>query len=148
MDKGKGFYSLQGLLEDAGRSSILYLFSRGKIFKSYLIVSRTARFKCQSFFKLGRLFYSPPYSPYELWGVRVIRWPLVLCMYRPKKLGTSRAGPTRLLPGLAGADSIFQWIGLMEYILCYSALVVHWHLLPVTRESARQIYDSILLQMA
>ncbi len=39
----------------------------------------------------------------------------------PKRLNTLRAGPTRLLPGLAGADLIFQWIGLMEYIPCFSA---------------------------
>jgi hypothetical protein len=36
-----------------------------------------------------------------------------------------RAGPTRLLPGLAEADGIFQWIGVMEYIPSYSALAVH-----------------------
>jgi hypothetical protein len=36
----------------------------------------------------------------------------------PKRLNTLRAGPTRLLPGLAGADWIFQWIGMVEYIPC------------------------------
>ncbi len=30
--------------------------------------------------------------------------------------GPGTAGPTRLLPGLAGADLIFQWIGMVEYI--------------------------------
>jgi hypothetical protein len=41
-----------------------------------------------------------------------------------KKLNAERAGPTRLLPGLAGADLIFQWIGMGEYIpyLLVSAL--------------------------
>jgi hypothetical protein len=33
----------------------------------------------------------------------------------------------------------FQLIGLMEYILCYSALAVHWGLLPVTRLASRKI---------
>ncbi len=37
-------------------------------------------------------------------------------VYRAQRLNTERAGPTRLLPGLAGADLIFQWIGLVEYI--------------------------------
>jgi hypothetical protein len=41
---------------------------------------------------------------------------------RPKRLNTKRAGPTRLLPGLAGGDLIFQWIGMVEYIPCYAAL--------------------------
>jgi hypothetical protein len=31
------------------------------------------------------------------------------------------AGPTRLLPRLAGEDFIFQWIGLMKNIPCYRA---------------------------
>jgi hypothetical protein len=35
-----------------------------------------------------------------------------------KRLNTQRAGPTQLLPGLAGADFIFQWIGMVEYIPC------------------------------
>ncbi len=37
-----------------------------------------------------------------------------------------RAGSTLLLPGLARADFIFEWIGLMKYILCYPAPSVHW----------------------
>jgi hypothetical protein len=35
-----------------------------------------------------------------------------------KRLNTQRAGPTRLLPGLAEADLIFLWIGMVEYIPC------------------------------
>jgi hypothetical protein len=37
-----------------------------------------------------------------------------------------RAGPTRLMPGLAAADLIFQWIGIVEYIPCYYAPELHW----------------------
>jgi hypothetical protein len=36
-------------------------------------------------------------------------------------------------------DVIFQWIGMVEYILCYSAPAVHWGLLPVTRLANRKI---------
>jgi hypothetical protein len=57
----------------------------------------------------------------------------------PKRLYTKRAGPTRLLPGLAGEDLIFQWIGMVEYIPCYSAPAVHWGLLPVTRLASRKM---------
>jgi hypothetical protein len=49
------------------------------------------------------------------------------------------ADPTRLLPGLAGVDLIFQWIGMMEYIPCYSALELHRGLLPATRLASRKI---------
>jgi hypothetical protein len=49
-----------------------------------------------------------------------------------------KTDPTRLLPELAGADFIFQWIGLM-YIPCYFAPGVHWSLLPVTRLASRKI---------
>jgi hypothetical protein len=41
--------------------------------------------------------------------------------------------------GLAEADLIFQWIGMVEYIPCYSALAVHWGLLPGTRLAGRKI---------
>ncbi len=34
---------------------------------------------------------------------------------------------------------IFQWIGLMEYIPCYSAPALHWGLLPATRLASRKI---------
>ncbi len=44
-----------------------------------------------------------------------------------------RAGPTRLLPGLAGADFIYQWKGMVEYIPCYSGF------LPATRLASRKI---------
>jgi hypothetical protein len=43
------------------------------------------------------------------------------------------------LPGLAGADLIFQRIGLVEYIPCYSAPAVHWGLLPATGLASRKI---------
>ncbi len=36
----------------------------------------------------------------------------------PKRLNSQRAGPTPLQPGQAGADLIFQWIGMVEYIPC------------------------------
>jgi hypothetical protein len=36
-------------------------------------------------------------------------------------------------------DVIFQWIGMVEYIPCYSAPAVHWDLLPVTRLASRII---------
>jgi hypothetical protein len=43
------------------------------------------------------------------------------------------------LPGLAGTDLIFQWIGMVEYILCYGGLAEHWGLLPATRLASRKI---------
>jgi hypothetical protein len=43
------------------------------------------------------------------------------------------------LPGLAGADLIFQWIGMVEYIPSYSAPAEHWGLLPATRLASRKI---------
>ncbi len=61
---------------------------------------------------------------------------LLRLRWSPKRLNTQRAGPIRLLPGLAGADLIFQWIGMVEYIPCYSAPAVHWDLLPATRLQA------------
>ncbi len=50
----------------------------------------------------------------------------VLTQCTPKGPNTQRAGPTQLLPGLAGADLIFQWIGLIKYyvhslLLCTSS---------------------------
>jgi hypothetical protein len=57
----------------------------------------------------------------------------------PKRLNTERDGPARLLRGLAGADLIFQWIGMMEYIPCYSGPAEHWDLLPATRLASREI---------
>jgi hypothetical protein len=50
-----------------------------------------------------------------------------------------RDGPARLLPGLAGADLIFQWIGMLEYILCYSGPAEHLGPLPATRLASRKI---------
>ncbi len=47
--------------------------------------------------------------------------------------------PGRLLPGLAGADLIFQWIGLLEYIPCYGGPAEHWGPLPATRLASRKI---------
>jgi hypothetical protein len=47
--------------------------------------------------------------------------------------------PARLLPGLAGADLIFQWIGMVEYILCYGGPAEHWGPLPATRLTSRKI---------
>jgi hypothetical protein len=35
-------------------------------------------------------------------------------MSKPKRLITLRAGPTQLLSRLAGADFIFQWIGMVS----------------------------------
>jgi hypothetical protein len=49
------------------------------------------------------------------------------------------AGPTGLLPGLAGEDLTSQWIGMVEYIPCFVAPVVHWGLLPATRLASRKI---------
>jgi hypothetical protein len=34
---------------------------------------------------------------------------------------------------------IFRWIGLTEYIPCYSAPAVHWCLLPATRLASRKV---------
>ncbi len=62
-----------------------------------------------------------------------------IVLYYTKRLNTQRAGPTRPLPGLAGADLIFQWIGLIEYIPCYSAPAVHWGPLSATRLASRKI---------
>ncbi len=45
--------------------------------------------------------------------------------------------------GLAGADLIFQWIGMVEYIPCYGAPATHWGLLPVTRLASRKILSKI-----
>ncbi len=56
-----------------------------------------------------------------------------------KRLNTKRDGPARLLPALAGADSIFQWIGMLEYIPCYSGPTEHRGLLPATRLASREI---------
>jgi hypothetical protein len=49
------------------------------------------------------------------------------------------SGPARLLPGLAGTDLIFQWIGMVEYILCYGGPAEHWGPLPATRLICRKI---------
>jgi hypothetical protein len=43
------------------------------------------------------------------------------------------------LPGLAGAEVIFQWIGVVEYILCYGGPAEHWVPLSVTRLASRKI---------
>jgi hypothetical protein len=40
---------------------------------------------------------------------------------------------------LAGADLIFQWIGMVEYIPCYGGPAEHWGLLPATRLASREI---------
>jgi hypothetical protein len=45
----------------------------------------------------------------------------------------------RLPPGLAGEDVIFLWIGMLEYIPCYSAPAVHWVSLPASRLASRKI---------
>jgi hypothetical protein len=34
---------------------------------------------------------------------------------------------------------MFQWIGIVEYILCYSAPAEHWGFLPATRLASRII---------
>ncbi len=57
----------------------------------------------------------------------------------PKRLDTQREGPTRLLPGLAGGDLIFQWIGMVEYIVCCGGLAEQWGPLPTTRLASRKI---------
>jgi hypothetical protein len=45
-----------------------------------------------------------------------------------------------LLCGLAGADLIFQWIGMVEYIPCCTAPAVLWGLLlPASRLASRNI---------
>jgi hypothetical protein len=41
--------------------------------------------------------------------------------------------------GLAGADLISQWIGMVEYIHCYSAPELLCGLLPATRLASREI---------
>ncbi len=56
-----------------------------------------------------------------------------------KRLNTQRDGPARLLPGLAEADLICQWIGMVEYILCYGGPEEHWGPLPATRLASRKI---------
>jgi hypothetical protein len=61
--------------------------------------------------------------------------------FETQEANRERAGPTRLQPGLAGADLIFQWIGMVEYIPCYSARAVHWVLLPVSRLVSRKILN-------
>jgi hypothetical protein len=43
------------------------------------------------------------------------------------------------MPGLAGADLIFQWIGMVEYIPSKSAPALHWGLLAATRLASREI---------
>jgi hypothetical protein len=43
------------------------------------------------------------------------------------------------LPWLAGADLMFQWIGTVVYIPCFSAPVVHWVSLPANRLASRKI---------
>jgi hypothetical protein len=40
---------------------------------------------------------------------------------------------------LAGADLIFQWIGMVEYIPCYGGPAEHWGPLPATRPASRKI---------
>jgi hypothetical protein len=40
---------------------------------------------------------------------------------------------------MAGADLIFQWIGMVEYIPCQSAPAIHWGFLPATRLASRII---------
>jgi hypothetical protein len=47
--------------------------------------------------------------------------------------------PNTTVPGLAGADVIFQWIGMVEYVPCYSARELHWCLLPATRLASRKL---------
>jgi hypothetical protein len=65
--------------------------------------------------------------------------------YTPEKLVIAQGakyietGPTQILPVLAGEDLTFQWIGMVEYIPCYSAPAVHWILRPVTRLASRKI---------
>ncbi len=59
--------------------------------------------------------------------------------FEPKRLNTQRAGPARLLPGMAGTDLIFQWIGMLEYILFYGGPAGHWGPLPATRLASRKI---------
>jgi hypothetical protein len=67
----------------------------------------------------------------------------VFCQFearvQTKRLNTQRDGPARLLPGLAGADLIFQWIGMVEYILCYGGRAEHLGPLPATRLASRKI---------
>ncbi len=41
--------------------------------------------------------------------------------------------------GCAGADSKFQWIGMMEYIFCYGAPAIHGSILPASRLVSRKI---------
>ncbi len=56
-----------------------------------------------------------------------------------KRLSTQRDGPARLLPGLAGADLIFQQIGMLKYVLCYGGPAEHWDLLPASRLASKEI---------
>jgi hypothetical protein len=44
------------------------------------------------------------------------------------------------LPELVREDLIFQWIGLVEYIPCYSASAVLYGLLPASRIASRKIH--------
>jgi hypothetical protein len=49
---------------------------------------------------------------------------------------------TRLLPGLAGTDLIFQWIGMVEYILCDCTMHQRYtgcYTVPATRLVSRKI---------
>jgi hypothetical protein len=43
------------------------------------------------------------------------------------------------LGDIAGGDLIFQWIGMMEYIPCYSAPAERWGPLSVLRPASRKI---------
>jgi hypothetical protein len=55
----------------------------------------------------------------------------------PQEAKYVRDRPARLLPGLAGADLIFQWIGMVEK--CYGSPAEHWGPLPATRLASRKI---------
>jgi hypothetical protein len=68
------------------------------------------------------LLYFPPNFLVNIFTLLFIPHPPLptITMAISKRLNMQRADLTRLLLGLAGADLIIQWIGLMEYIACYS----------------------------
>ncbi len=67
-------------------------------------------------------------------------------VWQPKRLNKQRDGPARRLPALAGADLIFQWIGMVEYIPCYSGPAEHWGLLlylPLGQPAGKYLLSKI-----
>ncbi len=84
---------------------------------------------CQPKKPLRRVFYLSPEST---------QWPIP--SVQTQEVWYVVSWPNTTSAGLAGADLIFQWIGLMEYIPCCTAPALHRGLLPATRLASRIIF--------